>query len=200
MRGRKRIPDEVKALKGNPGKRRLVLREAAAEPVDEPAEAEIRAPLAMPEFLTEPREQEIFRRIMGDQLHRRIARATDVIAYARWAVYVSQWIACRDELKGKSTYYRVTNAHGESLRRHPAFKDQLDLERCMQALEDRLGLSPTARQNIIRGLSAMPAALGEFLADEPRDLPATVKQVEPEVSPAPIGPLGYLQNAGKRFN
>lgn len=195
-RGRRALPDEVKALKGNPGKRRMALKSAAGETVK--AESP-RAILAIPEFLTHERERDIFRKIVDDYMQRRIARAPDLTAYARWASYVHRWVSCKEKLDGKSTYFKSSSKHGELLRRHPLFKDMLDLERVLQSLEDRLGLNPTARQNIIRGLSAMPAALGGLFGDE-----QPAESDKPEISdgdapdgPPPVSPLGFLQAAGK---
>lgn len=193
-RGRRSQPDEVKALKGNPGKRRLALtKKPAAKP------ARTRAPVTpIPAFLTDKREREIFRRIVDDYLQRRIARTPDLTAYARWAHYVHRWIDCKEKLdaRGGDTFFESESKHGKLLRRHPLFKDQLDVERVLQSLEDRLGLNPIARQNLIRGLAALPPALGELFGDDekPRseapepDAPAK----SPEV-PAPESPLGYLQ-------
>lgn len=195
-RGRRALPDEVKALKGNPGKRRLALKSAIGDAV-KPESAKVA--LTIPEFLTQPREVEIFRKVVDDYLQRRIARAPDLTAYARWASYVHRWVSCKEQLDGKPTWFKSISKHGDLLRRHPLFKDMLDLERVMQSLEDRLGLNPTARQNIIRGLSAMPAALGGLFGDEP-----SVEGEKPEMpdaptgeGPPPLSPLGFLQSSGK---
>lgn len=195
-RGRRAIPDEVKALKGNPGKRRLALKTASGEAAK--AEAPKLA-LAVPEFLTHERERDIFRKVIDEYLQRRIARAPDIPTYARWASYLHRWIDCKEQLEGKPTWFTSTSKHGELLRRHPVFKDMLDLERVLQSLEDRLGLNPVARQNIIKGLSAMPAALGGLFGGE-EQAPETDKPVAPELpgtGSAPPSPLGFLQSAGK---
>ncbi len=194
-RGRRALPDEVKALKGNPGKRRLALKSASAG-AGRPTAPSIA--LVIPEFLTHDRERDIFRKIVDDYLQRRIARAPDLIAYARWASYVHRWVSCKEQLDGKPTWFKSVSKHGDLLRRHPLFKDMLDLERVLEALEDRLGLNPTARQNIIRGLSAMPAALGGLFGDEqsPEDKPEMSDAEMPD-GPPPLSPLGYLQSAGK---
>lgn len=195
-RGRRAIPDEVKALKGNPGKRRLALQSASGETTK--AEAP-RLGLAIPEFLTEDRERDIFRKVIDEYLQRRIARAPDLIAYARWASYVHRWIGCKESLEGKATWFKSSSKHGELLRRHPIFKDMLDLERVLQSLEDRLGLNPVARQNIMRGLSAMPAALGGLFGEE--QAPETERPQPQAEAPQPespvMSPLGFLQSAGK---
>lgn len=194
-RGRRRIPDEVKALKGNPGKRKLVL-EGVGKVEMRPA-AKIPA-LVIPEFLTQDREREIFKRIVEDYLQRRVARPVDFTAYARWASYIHRWVSCKESLDGKATYFRSESKWGQLLRRHPLFKDMLDLERVLQSLEDRLGLNPIARQNIIRGLAAVPPALGGLFGDEEPKEPDESKPQPDMPPPAPdIGPLGYLEAARK---
>lgn len=197
-RGRRALPDEVKALKGNPGKRRLALKAASG-----PAVAKVETPkiaLQVPGFLTDDREREIFRTVVDDYLQRRIARPPDLTAYARWASYLHRWVSCKEQLDGKSTWFKSSSKHGDLLRRHPLFKDMLDLERALQSLEDRLGLNPTARQNIIRGLSAMPAALGGLFGDEQTpegDKPEMEGDGEPMDGPSAVSPLGFLQSSGK---
>lgn len=196
-RGRRAQPDEVKALKGNPGKRKLALESASK------GEVRPRAAVAEPpEFLTHERERSIFVRIVDDYLQRRIARSVDVTAYARWASYVHRWVSCKEQLEGKTTWYKVESKHGTRLARNPLFKDMLDLERVLQSLEDRLGLNPVARQNIIRGLSTMPAALGGLFSEndpaEHDDKPEVGEMPDgPPPADPPSSPLGWMQAAGK---
>jgi P27 family predicted phage terminase small subunit len=190
-RGRRAVPDEIKALKGNPGKRKL-----AFNPNNDQPSAKEKPTLAIPEFLVHEREREIFRRVVEDYLQRRIARSPDLTAYARWASYLHRWIKCKEELEGKSAWYKSSSKHGDMFRRHPLFKDMIDIERLLQSLEDRLGLNPTSRQNIIRGLSTMPAALGGlFGGDEPAEnQPKSIDEIQGEDAPV-VSPLGYLQSA-----
>ena len=195
-RGRHAQPDAVKALKGNPGKRKLALDNAGKE---DPHARTVSPPVLPPDFLTHDREKAIFTKVVTDYLQRRIARPVDITAYGRWASYVHRWVSCKEQLGTQSTWYKVVSNHGERLARHPMFKDMLDIERVLQSLEDRLGLNPAARQNILRGLSAMPAAMGGFFGEEPPhpdDKPAAEIPDGP-LPEAPLSPLGYLQNAGK---
>jgi len=191
-RGRRSQPDALKALKGNPGKRKLVFDNAGKGGAVPHSLA-----VAVPDFLTHERERTIFTRIVDDYLQRRIARPADITAYGRWASYVHRWVSCKELLEGKQTFYQVVSNHGTRWARLPMFKDMLDLERVLQSLEDRLGLNPVARQNIIRGLSSMPAALGGLFGDEPAqtDTPIAGEDGAPaheeEPTPSPIG-LGRL--------
>jgi len=191
-KGRKALPDAIQQLKGNPAKRKLHLEQAAngmAHSGPEP----LPAPLAIPEFLTFERERQIFKRVVEDYLQRRIARTPDLAAFGRWAVYLHRWISAKESMDNRASWYKV--AGSDVLRRHPYVKDMIDLERLLQSLEDRLGLNPVARQNIIKGLSTMPAALGGFFAgNDGEGKPSGGEEIEGETV---AGPLGFLQNAGK---
>ena len=186
-RGRRPLPAEVKALKGNPGKRRLAL-----EPPQR-LDMSVLPPPALPSFLTDVREQEIYRRVIDDILQRRVARSTDIDSYGRWAVYLHRWIGCKEWLEGKPTFIK----QGDRLVRHPMFRDMLDLEHALVMLEDRLGLNPAARQTIIRGLAAMPAAMKqtEQTSEAEPDVPGAAPTPSPEGQAQ--SPLGFLRLAGK---
>ncbi|HSH41046.1 MAG TPA: P27 family phage terminase small subunit [Arenicellales bacterium] len=185
-RGRRAQPDALKAAKGNPGRRKL------QDQIGEAKAPALLDKIEYPAFLTHDRERELFRRIVEDFVLRRIARPPDLTAYARWAHYIHRWMLCKETLDGKATWYETESNHGKMLRRHPMFKDQLDLERILQSLEDRLGLNPVARQNIIRGLAAVPPALtdlfdehGQGGEDRPQDSGE---------KPADESPVGVLLN------
>lgn len=201
-RGRRALPDELKALRGNPGKRKLIADTAVDKSTQQQKPLK---PITVepPAFLTHDREKEIFLRIVRDYLQRRIARAPDLTAYGRWASYVHRWITCKESLDGKSTWFTSESKWGKLLRRHPLFKDMLDLERVLQSLEDRLGLNPIARQNIIRGLASLPPALGGLFDSDPRpdEEPAGDKPLPDQQLPVPEEtPLAYLQAAGAKLN
>jgi P27 family predicted phage terminase small subunit len=190
-RGRRAQPDELKALKGNPGKRRLPSSARRAVRGSAPSAVSI-----MPGFLTQEREKELFTRVIDEYLQRRIARPSDANAYARYCSWLHRWWTCKESLDGKTTWYESNSLHGKLARRHPLFKDMIDIERVLESLEDRLGLNVVSRQGIVRGLAAMPAALGGLFGDEPNPadnpLPGdTVPPVAEDRTPSPIG-IGRL--------
>lgn len=151
----------------------------------------------MPGFLTQEREKELFTRVIDEYLQRRIARPSDANAYARYCSWLHRWWTCKEALDGKTTWYESNSLHGKLARRHPLFKDMIDIERVLESLEDRLGLNVVSRQGIVRGLAAMPAALGGLFGDEPAasetplgdKLPGEV--VVEDRPPSPLG-LGRL--------
>lgn len=188
-RGRRAEPDEVKAAKGNPGRRPLKGGGDAKAPT-------LLDKIEYPAFLTHQRERELFRRTVEDFVLRRLARPADLVAYARWAHYVHRWMICKETLDGKASWYETNSNHGKMLRRHPIFSEQLKLEDVMIKLEDRLGLNPVARQNIIRGLAAVPPALTD-LFDESAGERGGVDRGDTgpgEKAPAEDSPVGMLLN------
>lgn len=173
----------MKALRGNPGKKPIPMDYASIENV-----VPFARPVALeyPEFLTEDRERHIFRLVIEDYLQRRVARKPDFWSFGRWAHYMHRWICCKEQLEGKATWFQYETAAGKQIRRHPLFRDMLDMEHELHALEGDLGLNPAARHNILRGLTTMPAALaGDIFTDEGKS------KVEMIDAP-PISPLGFL--------
>jgi Phage terminase, small subunit len=199
-RGRKPIPPHVKALRGNPGKRPIPTDFPVIEnliPFPRPAVLEF------PEFLSHERERHIFKLIIEDYLQRRVARAPDFHAFGRWSHYMHRWICCKEQLEGKATWFQYETAAGKQIRRHPLFRDMLDIERMLESLEDRLGLNPAARQNILRGLTAMPAALGgDIFPGQDADGEAGVinEASSPATADATVSPLGFLHADKDKLN
>jgi hypothetical protein len=184
MRGRRRQPDEIKALRGNPHGHKLALARAIADAPSPPPQVKIE----VPSFLTHAREREIFRRVVTDHVQSRIARPADLFAYGRWASYVHMWITMRAKLA--SPIYTSKSKHGSLRRKRPEFSVMLDLERAVKNLEDRLGLNPVTRQSIINGLMNLPHPPQALFEDAPDD----------KSDADDLGPLGYLQRKSDQFN
>jgi len=181
-RGRRALPDEVKALKGNPDKRRLALDGAGTEAVRPK-----RTKIDPADYLTQEAERVAFSMAVAT-LPANVVRASDVNVMARWATWLNIWVTCKAKLDGKAHWYESKTNHGNFLREHPLAKRMSQAEMHLIALEDRLGLNPVARQAIIRALAGM--------------MPATVvAEEEQPISEAPpandASPLAYLQQAGK---
>jgi len=178
-RGRKALPDEIKALKGNPGKRRLNL--------DQTNES-VAVKLAMPDFLTTKLEREIFKR--ASELLGRVnfVRQTDVNCLGRYCWYLAQWYKFSKEIKAKkaAVYYETASKHGKMLRTHPIFASLLQIERVILTHEDRLGLNPASRQTIMRGIFS--SVTDPSLFDKPGETPAAT-----DAAPKPASALGFLQ-------
>jgi P27 family predicted phage terminase small subunit len=185
-RGRFPQPDEIKRRRGNPGRRGIDQAELPGEAAEagapqaaseaapdavEPSEVLRLDDIECPEFLTKDREKLIFRRIISEFAPRQIAQRTDYTAFARYAVYLNIWIARKETLDDPETgdgWYKVESKHGTRLARHPAAADLLDYGAELSRLELQLGLTPLARQSILRGLGAL-RELGAGLPFPTRD-------------------------------
>ena len=173
------MPDDLKRLRGNPGRKKLERAEEVV-PVGPPP------PLSeVPEFLTQPRERELYRRVISDYLNRRIARPADVHGYARWATYMHRWMAAKEHLDGKQSFYKTVAGDTTRYLPAPQFSDMLNLEGVISKLEDKLGLNPVARHAIIRGLSSVPVDLGGVRSDQAKG------EVDKPEAPPHVSPIGF---------
>lgn len=195
-RGRRAQPDEIKALKGNPGKRKLALEGIGKR------ERSVRAPQQfapeMPDYLTQEGERKAFAMAV-ESLPGNVARRSDTHAIARWATWLNIWVAAKLKLDGKAHWYESESKHGRLFREHPLSRRLNQAETHLVVLEDRLGLNIVARNNIVHRLFQMPGPppgglFGDERADDKTDVPIADDGVpEPEA----ISPLGFLQTAGK---
>ncbi len=199
-RGRRATSGEVKALKQNPTAKRQALEQK-----------ELPAPKRAtytPAFLKRKLEKAIYSRVVDDLVSRRIARAADLDSYGRWATYLARWITLNRKLRPGAEAYETESKHGKMLRKHPHFAAMIDLERVMMSLEDRLGLNPAARQNIIRGITALAASpfAGDLFAEDERSnnqasTPSEEKPEEPKADLPPArSPLGFLDTSSRLPN
>src|SRR5262245_46625763 len=183
-RGRRARPPEIKALIGNPGKRKLALRNAEIGRAA-PAKSSRVVP---PDYL-KPGEVEIFKMAVSS-LPANILRRSDTHAIARWAVWLRVWVAAKQSLDGKAHWYESESRHGKFLREHPISKRMHAAEQHLITLEDRLGLNVVSRNNIVHRLFQMPAAHpgGMFGDEKPDDgSPLPVPDDAPEVPASPLG-------------
>lgn len=213
--GRPRTPDVVKRIKGNRRKERLAPPEPrfALPPADAvagqlgdapplqsdgaPDTTPMLAPVnvPVPEFLTKPREREIYLRVMTEFVPRQIARSTDAPAYARWAAHFARWLMCKEILDhpdAGSGFYWVESKHGKRMAEHPAFKMMMVCELAITRLELQLGLTPLSRQSIIRGMGALAAAQAALFNDS--DKPKDVTEVDATPGRDQQSPLDFLAN------
>jgi len=186
-RGRKPLPDEIKALKGNPGKRRLALT-AADEPVSR---------ISAPTFVSTVDEKRIFSRAATELARIRFVKTTDADVLGRWAVYLAKWVSVKKRLGGKKAdvYYETESRHGKMLRVHPLFASLFKIEQHLMALEDRIGLNPSARQSILRGLINAPnIPAGDLFGDAEKPERPEMTAADQVKAEAVMGPLGFLKH------
>lgn len=144
MKGRKAKPAELKAAQGNPGNRPLV-----PQPLSESAPAS--GPVALP-FAKLSADALTAYTIVGAELrHLNFIRSTDEPLLLRYCDALARfWRVTRelDELGGE-TYDCPTTTGATMLRMRPQFMVQERLSKRLESMEDRLGLSPMARQQYL---------------------------------------------------
>lgn len=184
MVGRPPKLDEVKAAQGNPGKRPLT-----ATPTREAPAAS--GPVHPPPFLRTPAELDIWAAIGRHLVGLSFLKPSDHAALGRWCKYMAQWVAVSAKIDADDLTYETASKHGTMRRVRPEFLVQGSLEKRIIALEDRLGLTPIARQQIIRALSMAATNPGDLFSFDEEKGPKPSKPSQPD-APPPAGPVGLL--------
>jgi P27 family predicted phage terminase small subunit len=133
---------EVAAAQGNPGHRPVRTTPVDASPLDATA----------PEWL-----DDMGRAVWTAHLARLrsigFVKSTDLLTFARYCDHTSRWLRIRDRVNARGESYTTESKHGSMDRINPDFAAMLRLESLMVQMEDRFGLSPAARQQILARLT-----------------------------------------------
>ena len=173
MKGRRPDSDVTREAKGAAGKRR------STAPVDAPASASAIRPLAK---LT-PAATAIWRSLAPDLERRNLLRDTDRQALARYCQDVTTYWTLAEELRREGVTYVTESAHGTMRRVDPRFLVQERIVTRLIAAEDRFGLSPLSRQQLLR---LVANAQGSLAFPGPGATPDAPPAVDPE------SPIGFL--------
>lgn len=178
MRGNKGQPAAIRAAKGNPGKRGGKIPAAA--------EAQPALKLAAPGKLTDAGK--VIWRDLAPKLKKiNLLRETDLPSFTRYCDTLSEYWKVTRELRRKNyTYEAETTVGGKLLRLNPLFMVQSRLARLLDSLEDRFGLTPRARQEVLQRMAQSQLGL-------PFDKPADDK---PAAASDPTGFLPQVSAGG----
>ena len=179
-RGRKPDPPGLQAIKGDPRKQKRQTAGAHGSP-DLGAGGSLK-PLSK---LT-PAAQAVWREL-GPELERlNFLRPTDRNAFARYCDAVVRYWDVSKSLRKEGQTYTSTSQHGELRRVNPLFLIEERLAKRLEGLEDRFGLTPATRQQIMARLASaqhtLPLGGGGGASDQPP---------EPPEAPAD-SPVGFL--------
>jgi P27 family predicted phage terminase small subunit len=186
MRGRRPKPSALKAAQGNPGHRAIL--ESPAPPADQAA-----APAAFP-FKISADAQRVYDLIAPGLKRLNFLRASDEPAFRRYCDTMSRYWRVTEEMErlGGETYECATVGGGTMLRLRPQFVVQERLARRLDALDDRFGLTPMARQQYLLALSR--GSQLSLLPDERAPQPADPSVPASPPRPPAIGALRGLPN------
>tara|TARA_R110000868_G_scaffold29889_24_gene111148 strand:+ start:6351 stop:6944 length:594 start_codon:yes stop_codon:yes gene_type:complete len=153
MAGRKPKPDALKEAQGNPGRRPL-----AKDQIDIAAQVDRDLPAlgGTPPHLSAGGKK-IWQQLAPQLEKINFIKTTDRNMFERYCDSLAEyWKVTRSLRRNKHTYWTNSN-HGKLKRLNPEFMVQDRLDRRLQSLEDKMGLSPQARQNLLLKLSSATA-------------------------------------------
>ncbi|MBP7339104.1 phage terminase small subunit P27 family [Niveispirillum sp.] len=181
-RGRRPEPAAVKIAKGNPGKRRV------ADAPDLGAVGAIKPPAAMGTGA-----RNIWRDMAPELQRLKFLRATDVQAFARYCEHLYDWWSLTKSIRKDGRKYLAKSDHNPEgiWRTNPDVRDRERVEKQLVALEDRFGLSPAARQQILQRLALIGAGALLPSAAPSGDL-LDGQQAHDVPPPPPASPIGML--------
>lgn len=164
-RGRKPDSEALVEAKGNPGKRRRAA--VAVEP----------GPIGQIKPLSKltPSAVAVWKAIAPDLERMNFIRATDRELFGRYCQTVVEYWEVTKALRAEQVVYWTETNHGKMKRINPLFAVQDRLAARLMPMEDRLGLSPQSRQQIMLRLSNTAAPQLPF------DQPAAEPDAMPEV-------------------
>lgn len=147
-RGRKPKPDAVKALEGNPGKRRRATDKA---PPPSPAECGelvtvgiVSLAVPAPPAELSPEAADEWRRLAGDLVRLGLLRRLDMSAFeARCELYAT-WRRCNVTIRSQGATY----THKGIVRQRPEIRLAQDCLRQIRQYDSEFGLTPAARARV----------------------------------------------------
>ena len=135
---------EIAEKQGNPGHRPIV------KPVDSP-----QVDASAPDWLDEMGIT-IWSAYMPRMRSMGYVKDTDRLAFARLCDHTSRWLKLRLKVNERGESYTTESRHGKMERINPDFAAMLRVEEKMVQLEDRFGLTPASRQQILARLTEPP--------------------------------------------
>jgi P27 family predicted phage terminase small subunit len=182
--GRLPKPAHVKDAQGNPGRRNVPRESDTAQ--QQPAHA-IKLPFAKLKGSAKKAHE-----LIGTELRRlNFVRPSDEPILLRYCKSLADFwdVTGKLDALGSQVYdCPMTNSEKTMVRVHPLFLVQERLAKRLESMEDRLGLSPMARQQYLLRM-ASAGAQGSF------GLPAPQQNAKPSEAPAPRpgSPVGLLR-------
>lgn len=154
--GRRAKPDQIKAVAGNPGKRKRTRPQPSSKPAA-PASIAVASRDKPPTWLTNVVAKRIWSNVWPSLTRMRFANETDAPAFGRYCQYFAEWIEATKALNKDGKTQNVGTVSGDTMvRLHPAVKVRELAERHMMAMEDRYALNPQARFSLAQQLLDKP--------------------------------------------
>ncbi len=181
-RGRTPKSLALKAAQGNPGRRKSRAKVAAIPTITGTFET--------PSGLSAGAKR-IWQQLSVHLASANFVRPTDMFALARYCEHMSTWWAKTAEIQRDGETVVTKSKHVEMIRLHPAFLVRERVERHLVEMEDRFGLNPSFRLQIVNRFLNQGQTPSDGLFSNPA--PTESSENEP---PSPIGILHGGQPRG----
>lgn len=158
MAGRRPKPTAVKALAGNPGKRKL-----------NKSEPQFEGGPTCPEFLNTDARCE-WNRIVVQLMHLNMLRSVDTAALAAYCLSYARWMAAEKivNAEGQTIQDPLTNKAGDivgyKVKRHPATVIAREAQAAMLRAAGLFGFDPSSRSRISLGEAPKEDAFAAFMS------------------------------------
>jgi P27 family predicted phage terminase small subunit len=187
-RGPKPQSAEVKRAKGNPGRRRLV---------DAPPSLQGLAMAPPPRLALDARK--IWTQLAPELGRLNFLRESDRPAFERYCEHLAKWWEMTRALRKEGmTYFSKSDHNPDGLYRvNPKFLIRERLEKRLEVLEDRFGLTPAARQQILHRAAMQTPQLpaGGLFGGDQADA-SNPDQPPPSAPAGEANPIGLLNRPG----
>lgn len=200
-RGRRPKPTALRIAQGNPGKRpieQLTAVEQAAAATSSAISKSQASSIPVPAELVNEGAIEIWQRLTWRLAGLNFVQATDADALARYCSYLSTWYQLAAKLNVKKLVVKTKSAQVEMDRLDRKFQAMLLLDKRLESLEDRFGLNPQARHQLLRDkFNTGRGAPGQLPGIDPPksdDKPAAEAPAQAE-QPSASSSIGALKTA-----
>ncbi len=182
-RGRKPDAPGVQEVKGNPRKQRIAPAATSPQP-GQAVTSILQADAQLP-----PSAQAIWRDLAPELERLNFLRVSDRPAFARYCMHLADWWRHTRLLAEEGETQLVKSEHvPEGMNRiNPRWKIREALDKLLIAYEDRIGLNPVARQQIMLRVASQMSLL-------PPDKATGTEAPQPAAAP-PSSPVGVLGSA-----
>jgi P27 family predicted phage terminase small subunit len=168
----------VKEAKGNPGRR----KKAKASIIL--GESKNHAPKEL-----SSKARQIWGLLAPELNTLRFLRDTDKMAFARYCEHVAKWWELTKDLETNGFSAITESNHVTMERLRPAFIVRERIEKRLETLEDRFGLNPAARQQILQRLAGLvPQPTGDLFGQQESE-----HDDKPSPEPRPPSAIGLLR-------
>lgn len=191
-RGPRPQPAAIKRAKGNPSRRKI------AEPEQLPTEAAPADAIAPRSTLPAPKQltaaqREVWEAFVPELVGMRLMKATDIAAFGRYCAWTVKWNEAERRMRTAKLVTVTESEHVVMERMSKWLMVMVHIDKRLEAIEERFGMNPSARQRIFQQLAnqnpQLPLGGG---AQAPADATKPAPAAAPTLPMTDASPVGLL--------